>query len=115
MTVPATPPKLVEIDASEPLEKICEFIARDGGVIVKNFLDPDLLKECMEKIEPHFQSRQLYDSKSSHGELGDDFFPAGSIRVYGLLAKWTEPFIKIVRLKLWQGIMDHFLRWAFHL
>jgi hypothetical protein len=110
MTVPPTPPKLVEIDASEPLEKMFEVIARDGGIIVKNLLSPELLKECMDTIEPHFETRKCYDQKSSSGELGDDFFPAGSIRVYGLLAKWTSPLIKIMRLPVWQGIMDRFLR-----
>lgn len=109
MTVPPAPPQLVRIDASEPLEKIYEIIARDGGVIVTNFLSPELLKECMDTIEPHFKERKLYDSKTSHDELGDDFFPRGSIRVYGLLAKWTGCFIKIVRLPVWQGIMEKFL------
>jgi hypothetical protein len=41
-------PSLVTIDASEPLNKIFEIIARDGGVIVSNFLSPELLKECMD-------------------------------------------------------------------
>jgi hypothetical protein len=40
-------PSLVTIDVSEPLEKINDIIARDGGVIVSNFLPPQLLKECM--------------------------------------------------------------------
>lgn len=110
MTVPISTPQLARVDASEPIEKIFEAIERDGGVIVTNFLSPELLKECMDTIEPHFKARQLYDSKSTHGELGEDFFPAGSIRVYGLLAKWTSPLTKIVRLPIWQGVMDKFLR-----
>jgi hypothetical protein len=40
-------PKLATIDASEPLDKILDAIARDGGVIVSNFLEPKLLKESM--------------------------------------------------------------------
>jgi hypothetical protein len=42
-TSTATP--LVTIDAAEPLEKILNIIARDGGVIVSNFLEPNLLAE----------------------------------------------------------------------
>lgn len=38
---------VVTIDASEPIEKINEIIARDGGVIVSNFLSSDLLQECL--------------------------------------------------------------------
>lgn len=41
-------PSLVTIDSSEPLEKIIKVIERDGGVIVSNFLSPELLKECMD-------------------------------------------------------------------
>jgi hypothetical protein len=40
-------PSLFTIDASEPLDKIIEVIERDGGVIVSNFLSPELLKESM--------------------------------------------------------------------
>lgn len=40
-------PTLITIDAGEPLQAILDIIARDGGVIVSNFLPPDLLKETM--------------------------------------------------------------------
>lgn len=39
---------IVTIDASEPLEKINEIIERDGGVIVSDFLEPELLQECLD-------------------------------------------------------------------
>jgi hypothetical protein len=103
-------PSLVTIDASEPLEKIFEVIDRDGGVIVSNFLSSELLKESMAAIEPHFSGRKLYTSTSTHDELGEDFFPEGSQRVYGLLAKMPEQIVKIMRLPVWQGIMAHYLK-----
>ncbi|THY97110.1 hypothetical protein D6C95_05022 [Aureobasidium pullulans] len=102
-------PSLVRIDASEQLEKILHIIERDGAVIVTNFLAEELLKESMDAIKPHLSGRKMYDSKASHGELGADFFPEGSQRVYGLLAKMPEQLIKIVRLPVWQGIMARFL------
>lgn len=104
------PPALVTIDASEPLEKIYDVIARDGGVIVKNLLSPELLAETMEVIEPHFKARGRYTSKATHNELGADFFPEGSIRVYALLAKMPDQVSKIMRLPIWQGIMGRFLK-----
>ena len=107
------PPSLVTIDASEPLETICDIIARDGGVIVAIFLSPELLQEVQDALEPHFEGRELYASKATHGELGDDFFPAGSQRIYALLGKIPEQLSKILRLKVWQGIMEHFL-WYVH-
>ncbi|KAJ5854188.1 hypothetical protein N7534_006731 [Penicillium rubens] len=102
-------PSLVTIDSSEPLEKIIKVIERDGGVIVSNFLSPELLKECMDAIEPFFQGRNTYDSRATHEELGPDFFPEGSQRVYALLAKIPDQLTKIVRLPVWQGIMAQFL------
>lgn len=39
------PPSLVTVDASEPIEKINEIIARDGGVIVANFLPQQLINK----------------------------------------------------------------------
>ncbi|KAI5248765.1 hypothetical protein E4T42_05526 [Aureobasidium subglaciale] len=100
---------LARIDASEPVENILSAIERDGGVIVTNLLSKELLEEAMRAIEPSFSARGIYDSKGSHGELGADFFPEGSQRVYGLLSKMTDPLIKIVRLPVWQQVMAHFL------
>ncbi|KAL3479177.1 hypothetical protein BJX99DRAFT_268591 [Aspergillus californicus] len=102
-------PSLVTIDASEPLEKINEIIAQDGGVIVSNFLSPELLKECMDSIEPFFRGRKTYSSQATHEELGPDFFPEGSQRVYALLAKIPDQVVKIMRLPIWQSIMGEFL------
>ncbi|KAI1829237.1 hypothetical protein DTO006G1_9827 [Penicillium roqueforti] len=102
-------PSLVTIDSSEPLEKIIKIIERDGGVIVSNFLSPEFLKDCMDAIEPFFQGRKTYDSQATHEELGPDFFPEGSQRVYALLAKIPDQLSKIVRLPVWQGIMAQFL------
>ena len=75
-------PPLVTINASESLDTILEIMARDGGIIISNFLSSELLAECMAAIEPHMSGRKLYDSKATHEELGDDFFPEGSQRVY---------------------------------
>lgn len=73
---------LATIDASEPLDKIFDIIFRDGGIIVSNLLSPELLNECMTAIESHMSGRKLYNSKATHEELGNDFFPEGSQRVY---------------------------------
>ncbi|KAL4979360.1 hypothetical protein BDW66DRAFT_148483 [Aspergillus desertorum] len=124
-------PSLVTIDSSEPLEEVYKIIERDGGVIVSNFLPPKLLKECMNAsecrklpssvrsnknllarpVEPFFKGRKIYDSKATHEELGPDFFPEGSQRVYALLSKIPDQLIKIMRLPVWQGIMGRFLKY----
>lgn len=101
-----TRPQLVTIDASEPLEKINEIIARDGGVIVSNFLSPELLQEMMSAIEPYFKGRGMWEKQK---DFGTDFFPPGSQRIYALLAKIPEQITKICRSDVWQGIMEEFL------
>jgi hypothetical protein len=81
-------------------------------------------------VEPYFRGRTTYKSKATHNELGQDFFPEGSLRVYvgsapgyrsfatsltrprfqALLAKIPEQLVKIMRLDVWQGIMSRFLK-----
>lgn len=102
--------QLVTIDATEPLEKFYEIMERDGGVIVRDFLSPELLKETMDALEPHFKDKQIYDSAASHGEIGEGFFPYGSIRIYALLARIPGVLTKILRSPIWQGIMGRFLK-----
>ncbi|SPO06544.1 uncharacterized protein DNG_09234 [Cephalotrichum gorgonifer] len=105
-----TPPSLVIIDASEPIEKINEIIARDGGVIVSNFLPLDVLNKAVQDVEHHFASRKIFQmNATSKAEMGANFFPKGTQRVYGLLGKMPDLIISTMRLKVWQGIMDHFL------
>ena len=100
---------LATIGSGESLEKILDAIARDGGVIVANFLEPALLEEIMTGIEPYFKGRKLYDSKSAAGELGNDFFPQGSQRIYALLGKIPDTLSKILRLSVWRGVMERYL------
>ena len=123
-------PSLVTISASEPIDKVNAIIERDGGVIVSNFLTPELLKASMAaselsapavlrifpfmrtntaKVEPFMAGRKTYDSKATHDELGADFFPEGSQRVYALLSKMPTQLTEIMRLPVWQGIMERFL------
>jgi hypothetical protein len=61
------------------------------------------------KVEPFMAGRKIYDSKATHNELGADFFPEGSQRVYALLSKIPTQLTKIMRLPVWQGIMERFL------
>lgn len=97
---------LTVIDASEPVEKILDIIRRDGGCIVSNLLDPELLKEVVDNIEPYFEGKTEYSSAATHNELGSDFFPKGTQRIYALLGKIPEQLTKIMRLPAWQGIMS---------
>lgn len=75
-------------------------------------------------------SHGLYDSDATHEEMGKEFFPEGSKRVYvgilipgsdvqgltdssslqSLLAKMPGQLSKILLHPVWRGIMDRFLR-----
>ncbi|WVQ77582.1 hypothetical protein IAR50_007270 [Cryptococcus sp. DSM 104548] len=103
------PASVTTLDASEPLERIFEVIARDGAVIIANFLPAELLNEYLTGIEPYFEERDIYTSSSADSELGADFFPNMSKRVYGLLGKVPKAISGTMKLPLWQAIMDKFL------
>lgn len=49
---------------------------------------------------------------TTNAEMGKDFFPEGTQRVYGLLGKMPDLMIALMRQKVWQGIMDRFLRFV---
>ncbi|RSL75208.1 hypothetical protein CEP51_011079 [Fusarium floridanum] len=105
-----SPPSLVTIDASQPLDKINEIIARDGGVIVSNFLPRDVLDKAMQDVEQHFASRKRFQmNATTKVEMGANFFPEGTQRVYGLLGKMPDLVVQTMRQEVWQGIMDRFL------
>ena len=55
-------PSLMRIDAAEPLENILGVIERDGGVIVTNFLSPELLKESMDASRFDLQHHSMYNN-----------------------------------------------------
>ncbi|CAH0022756.1 unnamed protein product [Clonostachys rhizophaga] len=118
-------PKLTTIDASEPLDRILDAIARDGGVIVSNFLEPGLLEESMRAMESFMtpslprktsgmtSSQRAYVRTSSHAGC-DPSAPKTNARcLQGLLAKMPEQITKIIRLSVWQGVMAHFLNGEF--
>ncbi|KAF4962612.1 hypothetical protein FSARC_9390 [Fusarium sarcochroum] len=119
-----SPSSLVTISSSEPLEKINEIIARDGGVIVSDFLPSDVLDRAIHDdstrnsnltpilptVDHHFNSRKKFEMNSTtKAEMGTNFFPEGTQRVYGLLGKMPDFIIQTMRHPIWQGIMDHFL------
>ncbi|RSL50949.1 hypothetical protein CEP53_008613 [Fusarium sp. AF-6] len=131
-----SPPSLVTIDASQPLDKINEIIARDGGVIVSNFLPRDVLDKAMQDgeslplppihvsldrqqklltsklatVEQQFASRKRFQmNATTKVEMGANFFPEGTQRVYGLLGKMPDLIVQTMRQEVWQGIMDRFL------
>ncbi|EED24637.1 conserved hypothetical protein [Talaromyces stipitatus ATCC 10500] len=106
-------PPLVTIDAAEPIEKIIEIIEKDGGVIISNFLSPDLLKETMDAIEPHFKGRKITIQKLPTMNLVPSSFPRD---LSSLLSKIPVQLTKIVRLSVWKSIMAHFLNdeFSFH-
>lgn len=81
-------------------------------------------------VNIQFANRSVFKMSSTlKAELGEEFFPEGTQRVYvsqlfppralaspadhvlqGLLGKMPDLVIQAMRQKVWQGIMDHFLR-----
>ncbi|KAL2214435.1 hypothetical protein CC79DRAFT_146950 [Sarocladium strictum] len=103
-------PTLITLDASAPLEDVNKILERDGGVIIANFLPMDIISKAMKDVDVLFARRKRFEMDSSaKQELGADFFPEGTQRVYGLLGKIPDFIINVMRHELWRGVMDHFL------
>ncbi|KAH0847576.1 phytanoyl-CoA dioxygenase family protein [Fonsecaea pedrosoi] len=99
---PAPDIKVVEYEYSETkLEDCLKTLARDGGVILRNVLQKDVLDQIERDLRPSFDADVAYASERS--------FPKETRRANGLIAK-SETFVKhIVANKLYQDICTEYL------
>ena len=56
-------PEVVELDASAPIEEIVHIIKRDGGIIIKNFLSPEVIDQIHVESQPYWSKLGTYVGK----------------------------------------------------
>ncbi|CAG8425392.1 unnamed protein product [Penicillium salamii] len=56
-------PEVVELDASAPIEEIAKVIQRDGGIIIKNFLSPEVIDQIHAEAQPYWGKLGKYVGK----------------------------------------------------
>lgn len=59
----ANNPQVVELDASAPIDEIVAVIKRDGGIIIKNFLSPEIIDQIKSEADPWYQKLGTYVGK----------------------------------------------------
>ncbi|OOF95250.1 hypothetical protein ASPCADRAFT_507153 [Aspergillus carbonarius ITEM 5010] len=59
----ANNPEVVELDASAPIEEIVKVIQRDGGIIIKNFLSPEVIDQIHAEALPYWGKLGSYVGK----------------------------------------------------
>ncbi|PYH77014.1 PhyH-domain-containing protein [Aspergillus uvarum CBS 121591] len=56
-------PEVVELDATAPIEAIVNIIRRDGGIIIKNFLSPEIIDRIHAEAQPYWSKLGTYVGK----------------------------------------------------
>ncbi|KAJ5352209.1 Phytanoyl-CoA dioxygenase [Penicillium brevicompactum] len=56
-------PQVVELDASAPVEEIAKVIRRDGGIMIKNFLSPEVIDQIHAEAQPYWGKLGKYVGK----------------------------------------------------
>ncbi len=86
-------PQLTSLDPGTPLSEILTVIERDGGVIVRDFLDPDLLKRLNSELDCHLDACP----PGSRGEqpLWQTFHGRNTKRICGLTARCPS-FVEVL-------------------
>ncbi|KAI5478633.1 hypothetical protein MNV49_004775 [Pseudohyphozyma bogoriensis] len=82
-----------------------DVLLKDGGVIIKDFLSPELMKEFEEQIAPLVEAEPVtVNDQLSEG--GEAFVPPCTKRVFGLLGKTPSPISKVVMDPVWNALMS---------
>ena len=100
----ATP--LVTLRPDAPIERILAVIEADGGVIVRDFLAPNLLRRLQSELQP-FVEGSAPGSRESHPGF-QTFHGAMTKRFCGLAAK-SPAFVELMLDSTLKLYADHFL------
>lgn len=93
-------PGVQRVTTDTPLEDIFWLLKRDGGVVVKNYLDLETVARCNQEIQPRLDADKLWNGS---------FFP-GEIRRATAMNRWAPTYTKKQVLSpIYQGVVRHFL------
>lgn len=91
--------------------EIIALMQRDGAVIVRDFLDPQMLSALKADLEPHIKSRPVGSWKHPNDRFAKSGSFAGEMtkRIGGLAAK-SPAFVSLICHPTILACADHFLR-----
>jgi len=99
-------PPLKSVAPDTPIERVMAAIETDGGVIVRDFLSPDLLRRLQSDLRPFVESSP--PGSSEHGEIWQLFHGPRTKRFCGLAAK-SPAFVDLLLDDRLKAYADHFL------
>ncbi len=99
-------PSLITVAPDAPIERILRMIETDGGVIVRDFLPPDLLRRLQADLRP-FVEDSVPGSKEQ-GEIWRLFHGPRTKRFCGLASK-SPAFVELLLDERLKAYADRFL------
>lgn len=104
------PPKIVALDSSASQDEVTSTLTRDGVVIIKDFVPLPLVDELLEAVEPLWAIPTHVQTEESQNDYHRRPLPDGSSRLYGLLHKIPDQFVKLLHLPMWRPTMESILK-----
>lgn len=98
--------QLTTLEAGTPLTEILAVIERDGGVIVRDFLEPELMKRLNSELDSHLDTSPP-GSRSGH-PLWQTFHGRNTKRICGLTARCPS-FVEVLTHRTLLGYADALL------
>jgi ectoine hydroxylase-related dioxygenase (phytanoyl-CoA dioxygenase family) len=99
-------PSLVTLAPDAPMERILSVIEADGGVIVHDFLSPDLLRRLQSDLRPYVEGSE--PGSREEGAIWQLFHGPRTKRFCGLAAK-SPAFVELLLTSSLKAYADHFL------
>ena len=99
-------PQLQHISRSEPVEAIWQAIDEDGGVIVDDFLEPEILEKLRAEVAPKITEHRA-GGLAGH-QFWKNFHGEATKRITGL-PEISPTWCDVLSDALYKGLGDHYL------
>lgn len=99
-------PSLVTLSPDAPMSKVIATIEADGGVIVRDFLSPGLLRHLQADLRPFVEG---HEPGSREAEAGWQFFHGPRTKRFCGLAAKSPAFVELLLDPKLKEYADHFL------
>ncbi|TIC79114.1 phytanoyl-CoA dioxygenase family protein [Nocardioides sp. GY 10127] len=93
-------PELVTLGPDAPFEEVIAVIERDGGVIIRDFVDEATIEGLEADLRAHLDET----------DWGKDDFSGGRTRRFGAVFNHTKHVIPVVRQPQWHAAAQHFIQ-----
>ena len=86
---------LEHLSRHDPLTRILEVLKRDGGLVVDDFMEPEVAKRLAANFAPDLDRIGWGNAEEPRGEVLDAFFGHRTKRLHGLIGR-SPAFEKVL-------------------